>query len=100
MNTVFACARGNILRPQGRLDFTDVSLSQVVHADTRLADAASYSIGQLAVQQRFLERKFSALFASCELELSAERLFVHADTHGRKLQPHIKDRIVYDDVSV
>ena len=39
-----------IVRPQGGLHFADVSLAQIIHADTGLADAAAYCIWPISAE--------------------------------------------------
>ena len=70
LNSVCGSLFHNIIRPQGTLDFADVSFSQIEHTDAGHSDSASDRIRELAVQDCFLEREFSALFAACFFELA------------------------------
>ena len=70
------------------------------HTDTGLSDTAADGIRQLLIQNRFLEGKLSPVVTSCLCQLFIQSIFIHADTHGRKLKGNVKYRIVYQDIAV
>ena len=80
--------------------FTDMSFAEEEHTDTGLADTAADGIWQFFVKDRFLEWKLSAVVTACFCELGVKRILINTDTHRRKLQSDIKNRIVYKDISV
>ena len=88
-----------LLRPDGRLDFTDMRLSQEEHAHTGLADAAAHSQRKIAVEQVALERELARSGQPLS-KLRRERLGVDADAHARQLICHVEQRIIHDDIAV
>ncbi len=54
----------DFLWPDGALHFSDVGFAQEEHADPGLADAAADGVGQLFLEDCFLERKLCALRGS------------------------------------
>ena len=82
------------------MHFTDVCFSEEEHTDTGLADAAADSIWKFFVKDCFLERKFASVISSCDGKLSVKRILVNANTHGRKLQSNVENRIINKDIAV
>ena len=82
------------------MHFTDVCFSEEEHTDTGLADAAADSIWKFLVQDCLLERKLTSVVAACDGKLSVKRILVNANTHGRKLQSNVENRIINKDIAV
>src|SRR5699024_8646257 len=99
-DTVFLRFFHDLRRPQRTLDFPDVSFAQEEHTNTGLADSAAGGIRQFLFQNGFLERKICPLRTSGSLQLTGQRFFIHADSHGGKLQGDIQNRVVDDDITV
>ena len=50
------CLLADLIGPYGHLDLADVGFAQEEHADPGLADAAADGVGQLLIQNGFLNR--------------------------------------------
>ena len=77
-----------------------MSLPQIKHTDTRLSDTATNRKWQLIIQNSLLEIQFCAFLAATNLQLMLQDSCIHTDTHGRKLQGDIQNRIINDDITV
>lgn len=63
---MFLCGAYGFLRPQGAMNFTNVSFSKVKHTDTGLTDSASDGKWEFFLENGFLEVEFSPVFASAD----------------------------------
>ena len=94
------CLLADLIGPYGHLDLADVGFAQEEHADPGLADAAADGVGQLLIQNGFLERKFCTIRAACSVQLAQQGVFIHTDAHGGQLQGNVQHRIVDKNITV
>lgn len=67
--------------PNAGLHFSDVCFLEQVHAQSALADAATYGEWELAVEERFVEGEVFPLCAAAYFKLAAERFGAYAYSH-------------------
>ena len=82
MYSVLIASLYHIMRPNGRLNLTNMSLVQEEHTHPGLTYAAADRIWQFAVQKCLLERQVGVILAAADLELTAECILIYPDTHG------------------
>ena len=77
-----------------------MSLPQIKHTDTGLSDTATDRKWQFIIQNSPLEIHFRTFLTATNLQLMLQSSCIHTDTHGRKLQSDIQNRIINDDITV
>ena len=77
-----------------------MSLPQIKHTDTGLSDTATDRKRQFIIQNSPLEIHFRTFLTATNLQLVLQSSCIHTDTHGRKLQSDIQNRIINDDITV
>ena len=86
--------------PDAALRLADMSFVQENHAQTALSNSASYTQGQAALEQAFVEIELAAVFLTLQLELCLQGFLVHTDTHTAQLNGALQDGIPDEQVAV
>ena len=90
----------HIFRPDTSLNLADVRLVEQHHTETALTDTTTDTQWQLVVQELLVEIELLSIFLAFQLQLAKQALLINTDTHGRKLQSDIQNRIINDDITV
>ena len=100
INAISCAFFPHLIGPDGYLNLSDMSLAEIKHTDTGLADTAAHGVGQLLLQNGLLEGQLRPILAAGEFQLTGKGILVHADTHGGQLQGVAQNRIPHDDIAV
>ena len=77
-----------------------MSFAKEEHTDTGLANSTANSVWKFFIQNGLLERELSAVVTAGFCKLFVKCCLVYTDTHGRKLQSNVENRIINKDIAV
>ena len=96
---MFAGFHGLVV-PYAGLYFANVGTFHHQHAESGLTDTAADGEGQQIVQQHLVEGELAAGVRTGDGQLAVERLGIHADTHGGKLERATENVVPEEQVTV
>ena len=82
------------------LDLPDVGTAQHELAGTALADTTADGLGKSSIEEHLVPDKVLAFRDLAQIELLHKNLGVDAETHRRKLERLLKDRVPHQKISI